>query len=74
MAAWRNTILATVVTATVYLLIPSSRLRLLRAVRFFYFVGLALALLVGWRAIYAQWFDQPIFQQRRIHCGRRYSR
>lgn len=68
-ASVRNTILATVVTATVYLLIPYFTPPLTSRGAIFYFVGLALVLIVGWRALYARVFDQPIFQQRAFIVG-----
>jgi exopolysaccharide biosynthesis polyprenyl glycosylphosphotransferase len=68
-ASVRNTILATVATATVYLLIPYFTPPLTSRGAIFYFVGLALVLLVGWRATYARVFQQPIFQQRALIVG-----
>lgn len=68
-ASVRNTIMATVATATVYLLIPYFTPPLTSRGAIFYFVGLALVLIVGWRTIYARVFHQPIFQQRAFIVG-----
>ncbi len=69
MASVRNTILATLATAAVYLLIPYLTPPLTSRGAIFYFVGLALVLLVSWRALYARVFVQPMFQQRALIIG-----
>jgi exopolysaccharide biosynthesis polyprenyl glycosylphosphotransferase len=69
MASVRNTILATIVTAAVYFLIPYLTPPLTSRGAIFYFVGLTLVLAVGWRTIYARVFDQPMFQQRALIVG-----
>jgi exopolysaccharide biosynthesis polyprenyl glycosylphosphotransferase len=65
----RNTILATVATASVYMLIPYLTPPLTSRGAIFYFAGLALVLLVAWRAVYARLVDQPMFQQRALIVG-----
>jgi exopolysaccharide biosynthesis polyprenyl glycosylphosphotransferase len=69
LASVRNTILATIATAAIYLLIPYLTPPLTSRGAIFLFVGLALVLLVGWRAIYARVFAQPMFQQRALIVG-----
>jgi exopolysaccharide biosynthesis polyprenyl glycosylphosphotransferase len=69
LASVRNTILAVVATAAIYLLIPYLTPPLTSRGAIFYFVGLALVLLVGWRAFYARVFAQPLFQQRALIVG-----
>ncbi len=69
MASVRNTILATIATAAVYLLIPYLTPPLTSRGAIFYFVGLALILLVSWRVFYARIFVQPVFQQRALIVG-----
>jgi exopolysaccharide biosynthesis polyprenyl glycosylphosphotransferase len=68
-ASVRNTILATIATAAIYLLIPYLTPPLTSRGAIFYFVGLALVLLVGWRITYARVFAQPMFQQRALIVG-----
>jgi exopolysaccharide biosynthesis polyprenyl glycosylphosphotransferase len=68
-ASVRNTILAASATAAVYLLIPYLTPPLTSRGAIFYFVGLALVSVVGWRAIYARVFVQPMFQQRALIVG-----
>jgi len=65
----RNTILATVATATVFVLIPYLTPPLTSRGAIFYFAGLALILLVAWRTSYARLIDQPMFQQRALIVG-----
>jgi exopolysaccharide biosynthesis polyprenyl glycosylphosphotransferase len=69
LASVRNTILATIAMAAVYLLIPYLTPPLTSRGAIFYFVGLALVLLVSWRVIYARVFVQPMFQQRALIVG-----
>ena len=69
LASVRNTILATIATTAVYLLIPYLTPPLTSRGAIFYFFGLALVLLVGWRVIYARVFIQPMFQQRALIVG-----
>jgi exopolysaccharide biosynthesis polyprenyl glycosylphosphotransferase len=69
MASVRNAILATIATAAVYLLIPYLTPPLTSRSAIFYFVGLALALVVGWRTTYVRVFAQPMFQQRALIVG-----
>jgi exopolysaccharide biosynthesis polyprenyl glycosylphosphotransferase len=68
-ASVRNTILATGATIAVYLLIPYLTPPLTSRGAIFYFTGLALVLVVGWRAVYARVFIQPMFQQRALIVG-----
>lgn len=69
MASVRNMILAVIVTTIVYIFIPFLTPPLISRGALFYFGGLALVLLVGWRAFYARFFSQPIFQQRALIVG-----
>jgi exopolysaccharide biosynthesis polyprenyl glycosylphosphotransferase len=68
-ASVRNTILAVVATVIVYIFIPYITPPLTSRGALFYFGGLALVLLVGWRAFYARFFSQPMFQQRALIVG-----
>jgi exopolysaccharide biosynthesis polyprenyl glycosylphosphotransferase len=69
MASVRNTILAVITTTAIYLLIPYLTPPLTSRGAIFYFVGLALVLLVGWRVAYVRVFAQPMFQQRALIVG-----
>ena len=69
MVSVRNTILAVIVTVMVYIFIPYLTPPLTSRGALFYFGGLALVLLVGWRAFYARFFSQPMFQQRALIVG-----
>jgi exopolysaccharide biosynthesis polyprenyl glycosylphosphotransferase len=69
MASVRNTTLAVIVTVVVYIFIPYLTPPLTSRGALFYFAGLSLVLLVGWRAFYARFFSQPMFQQRALIVG-----
>lgn len=69
MASVRNTLLAVIVTVVVYIFIPYLTPPLTSRGALFYFGGAALVLLVGWRAFYARFFSQPMFQQRALIIG-----
>ena len=69
MASVRNTILAVIATVIVYIFIPYITPPLTSRGALFYFGGLALVLLVSWRAFYARFFSQPMFQQRALIVG-----
>ena len=69
MSSIRNSALAVVAMTIVYILIPFLTPPLTTRSVIFYFGGLALVLIVAWRAAYARVFVQPWFQQRAIIVG-----
>ena len=68
-ASMRNTLLAVGTTIFVYMLIPYLTPPLVSRGTIFYFAGLAVVLVLGWRVMYAQLFVQPRFQQRALVVG-----
>jgi exopolysaccharide biosynthesis polyprenyl glycosylphosphotransferase len=68
-ASVRNTFLAAIATIIAYTLIPFLTPPLASRGTIFYFTGLAVVLVLGWRILYAQLFVQPRFQQRAVVVG-----
>jgi exopolysaccharide biosynthesis polyprenyl glycosylphosphotransferase len=68
-ASVRNTLLAVIATIIVYTLMPYLTPPLASRGTIFYFACFAIALVLGWRIVYAQLFVQPRFQQRALVVG-----